>query len=119
MTSRAVLAVAGLALSACASAPPPGFEPISTPGAFVDMVAGREMTFPNGVLIANGDVTFSGDFGGETPSGDWEFTGGEFWRTLAIGAQAFPRTCNRLEAKPDAVRFFNPDGTLSAEAGLD
>ena len=106
-------------LAACASAPPPGFEPITTAGQFVDKVAGRPITFENGgVLIARPDGSFGGDFAGQTPTGNWAFTNGQLCRTVRIGTQQFPEVCNLLETKPGTIRFFNPDGTLSAEATL-
>lgn len=107
------------ALAACASAPPPGFEPITTAGQFVDKVAGRPITFENGgVLIAQPDGGFDGDFGGQAPTGNWTFTNGQLCRTVRIGDQQFPEVCNLLETMPGLIRFFNPDGTLSTEATL-
>lgn len=121
MTRPAALATVMFAatLAACASAPPPGFEPITTPGQFVDRVAGRAITFPNGgVLIARPDGSFDGNFNGQTPVGSWTFTNGQLCRTVRLGEERFPEVCNRLESKPGTLRFFNPDGTLSTEATL-
>lgn len=121
MTRTASLAslLLAAALAACASAPPPGFEPITTAGQFVDRVAGRPITFENGgVLIARPDGSFGGDFGGQTPSGNWTFANGQLCRTVRLGTQQFPEVCNLLETKQGLIRFFNPDGTLSTEATL-
>ena len=119
MTRLVTLAPLLLA-AACASAPLPGFEPITTAGQFIDKVAGRPITFENGgVLIARPDGSLDGDFAGQTPVGAWSFTNGQFCRSVRIGAQQFPEVCNVLEARLGAIRFFNPDGTLSTEAVLD
>lgn len=118
---------AALLLAACsvsvgvpeAPAAPAEFQPISTPGQFIDQVAGKPITFDNGgVLIAQPDGSFGGNFDGATPSGSWEFTGGQLCRTIAIGGRQFPQVCNLLEATDEKIRFFNPDGTLSSEAKL-
>lgn len=121
MIPRTLLAAAALATAGCAAPPPPppGFEPITTPGQFVDRVAGRPITFPNGgVFVAEPGGSVGGDFDGVAPTGNWEFRDGQLCRTVTIGAQGFPEVCNRLEAKPGAIRFFNPDGTLSTEGTL-
>ena len=113
------LAASALLAACMTPPPPPGFEPVTTPGQFVDRVAGRPITFANGgVLIANPDGSFDGNFDGQTPVGNWAFRDGQLCRTIRIGAEQFPEVCNRLEARPGSVRFFNPDGTLSAEAEL-
>jgi hypothetical protein len=97
----------------------PSIQPVTTPGQFLDKVAGKPITFENGgTLIANPDGSFGGDFAGRTPRGSWTFTGGQLCRTVTIGQEDFPRVCNLIEAGENVVRFLNLDGTLSAEAEL-
>jgi hypothetical protein len=130
VTSRSALGttlfIAAMALSACSvsvgvpgMAGPVAFEPISTPGQFIDQVVGKPITFDNGgVLVANPDGTFGGDFNGVQPTGNWTFTGGQLCRTIAVGAQQYPEVCNALEVADGVLRLLNPDGTLSSEATL-
>ncbi|HKK35217.1 MAG TPA: hypothetical protein VJ994_02895 [Paracoccaceae bacterium] len=121
-TVASALVAATLALAACAAPPPEPpreFRPVTGPGEFIEKVAGKPITFENGgVLIANPDGSFAGNFDGVTPTGSWTFTGGQLCRVVTVGSQEFPRVCNLIEASDDVVRFLNPDGTLSAEAKL-
>lgn len=125
--TRAATALAALsALAACSvsvgmpgAGGPPAFEPVSSPGQFLDAVAGKPITFDNGVtMVANPDGTIGGEMDGVDLTGAWEFVNGQLCRTITAGTQEFPQVCNLLEVTPDGIRFLNPDGTLSSEAVL-
>lgn len=116
------LVAATLVLAACAAPPPEPrreFQPVTGPGEFIEKVAGRPITFENGgTLVAEPDGSLGGDFGGQTPEGRWSFSDGRFCRVVTIGAQDYPQVCNLVEVGDDAIRFLNPDGTLSSQARL-
>ena len=118
---RLCLAVLVASLAACGGpkAPEPAFRPITTPGQYIEFVAGRPITFENGgVLITNPDGSITGDFNGVEPKGRWTFEGGQLCRVVTIGPETYPEVCQSLEVGSDSVRFFRPDGTLATEASL-
>ncbi len=120
MLKSLCLAVAAAAIAGCAPAPDkPAFQLITTPGQYIELVAGRPITFDNGgVLITNPDGSIGGDFNGVAPQGRWSFESGQLCRTVTIGTEQFPEVCQNVEVGTDTVRFLNADGTLSTEAAL-
>ena len=120
MLKSLCLAVAAAAIAGCAPAPDkPAFQLVTTPGQYIELVAGKPITFDNGgVLITNRDGSIGGDFNGVEPQGRWSFESGRLCRTVTIGTENFPEVCQSVEVGEETVRFLNPDGTLSAEAAL-
>lgn len=115
-----IAAAAAAAATACAPAPEQReFKPVASAGEYQELVAGKPMTFENGgTLITNPDGTLGGDFNGAAPQGSWAFENGQLCRTVTIGTQSYPEVCQAVEVGEETVRFFNPDGTLAAEATL-
>jgi hypothetical protein len=113
---------AALFVAACASAPPPpppSFQPVATAGQFLDLVAGRPITFANGaVLEARPDGTVGGLVDGVAPTGSWRFDGGRFCRTVTLGARALPEVCNAVEVKETQIRLLDDAGALAAAGVL-
>lgn len=131
MIRHALAAAAALALAGCsvqvdspllAEAPKvgaPKHTPITSPGQFLDAVAGKPITYDNGaVLVANPDGTLGGTIDGQPAAGRWTFSGGQLCRAMALGGAQFPEVCNLIEVGEGVVRFLNLDGTLSTEAAL-
>lgn len=115
---RLCLVIAAAGVLACAPAPEQReFKPVSSAGEYQELVAGKPMTFPNGgTLITRPDGTLGGNFNGVAPQGTWSFEDGKLCRTVTIGTQSYPEVCQAVEVGEETVRFFNPDGTLAAEA---
>lgn len=123
--TRAILSLCtAAALAACAQGPSGPvanreFAPVSSAGEFIDVVANKPITFPNGsTMIAAPDGSLTGSAGGQPMSGTWSFDAGQFCREIVVDGVATPEVCNAMEVAEEGLRLLNPDGTLLVEAAL-
>lgn len=94
----------------CLAAPLAAQERIGTRDAFVERVAGRELTRLGIGMTVTPDGAIAGNAFGGAVRGSWTWEGGFFCREMAWGDRQWPRNCQLVQIEGDRVRFVADRG---------
>ncbi len=106
------LALAGAAFSFAFSAPlaAQAFEKVSTRSEFVQLVSGKNLRLTGIRLNVSSTGDIQGKAYGYPVTGDWQWRGGYFCRSLSWGDKDLGDNCQEVSAKDGKIRFTSDRG---------
>ena len=111
MHARSVrTALLGLTLLTLAALPVAAQERISTRAAFLDRVAGQELSRLGISVRATPGGAIAGRALGQDVTGMWDWSGSFFCRTLSWGSRSWARDCQAVQVDGDRVYFIGDKG---------
>lgn len=108
--TRNICAIAALSLGLAAPIAAEAFEKVSSKSEFVQLVQGKKLSL-TGIKL---DVTPAGNIKGKAygypVTGEWQWRGGYFCRSLYWGEKDLGPNCQQVETKAGKIRFTSDRG---------
>lgn len=87
------------------------FQPVTDRDTFLAIVTGKRLTGDGVGLVVSDGGAITGRAFGFRVTGDWEWRGRFFCRTLNSAIRNFPANCQTVAVEGDVVRFQADEGT--------
>ncbi|MEL6577652.1 MAG: hypothetical protein AAFQ81_17365 [Pseudomonadota bacterium] len=111
------LAVAATVLLAACEAPvvpvalsPDPWRPVTDPGRFYDLVAGRRLTAGEDHLVFYNDGRLGGFYDGAVLEGRWRWDGDRMCRTARLGSRQLYPDCQLIDWDGERLRVTREEG---------